>query len=111
MRSSRCTRWRSWRRQSASWRIYTEKIGQPPLPTRLMVGIAILKHSDDLSDEVLAIQYFCNSLRLTGIALRKQLRPKMFHSPMREQLLFAKANHVPSYSADLFLVHFQSSLH
>src|ERR1700709_449707 len=41
--------------------------GQPPLPTRLMAGLAILKHTYDLSDEVLCerwvenpyYQYFC----------------------------------------------------
>ena len=30
-----------------------DKPGQPPLPTRLMAGLAILKHSYDLSDEAL----------------------------------------------------------
>ena len=42
-------------------------IGQPPLPTRLMAGLAILKHTYDLSDEALCdrwvenpyFQYFC----------------------------------------------------
>ena len=32
---------------------YTEKPGHPPLPTRLMAGLAILKHTYNLSDEVL----------------------------------------------------------
>jgi hypothetical protein len=27
---------------------YTDKPGQPPLPTRLMAGLAILKHTYDL---------------------------------------------------------------
>src|SRR5262247_616735 len=47
--------------------VYSDKPGQPPLPTRLMAGLAILKHSYDLSDEVLCerwvenpyYQYFC----------------------------------------------------
>ncbi len=47
--------------------MYTDKPGQPPLPTRLMAGLAILKHMHDLSDEVLCdrwienpyCQYFC----------------------------------------------------
>jgi transposase, IS5 family len=47
--------------------VYTDKPGQPPLPTRLMAGLAILKHTYDLSDEVLCerwvenpyFQYFC----------------------------------------------------
>ena len=47
--------------------VYTDKSGQPPLPTRLMTGLAILKHTYDLSDEALCdrwvenpyFQYFC----------------------------------------------------
>ena len=33
--------------------VYTDGPGRPPLPTRLMAGLAILKHPHDLSDEVL----------------------------------------------------------
>jgi IS5 family transposase len=47
--------------------VYSDKPGHPPLPTRLMAGLAILKHSYDLSDEALCerwvenpyFQYFC----------------------------------------------------
>src|SRR5258708_9360276 len=47
--------------------VYAEGTGRPPLPTRLMAGLAILKHSYNLSDEVvcelwienLYYQYFC----------------------------------------------------
>src|SRR4030088_3547424 len=47
--------------------VYTDSPGQPPLPTRLMAGLAILKHTYDLSDEALCdrwvenpyFQYFC----------------------------------------------------
>jgi transposase, IS5 family len=47
--------------------VYTDNPGHPPLPTRLMAGLAILKHTYDLSDEVLCerwvenpyYQYFC----------------------------------------------------
>jgi IS5 family transposase len=47
--------------------VYTEDPGHPPLPTRLMAGLAILKHTYDLSDEVLCerwienpyYQFFC----------------------------------------------------
>jgi IS5 family transposase len=58
-----------------SWRFIEEKCGavhsdgpgMPPLPTRLMAGLAILKHTFDLSDEELCarwvenpyFQYFC----------------------------------------------------
>ena len=56
----------------ASWNgefgaVYTDDPGRPPLPTRLMAGLAILKHTYDLSDEVLCerwvenpyYQFFC----------------------------------------------------
>src|SRR6266436_2050958 len=47
--------------------VYTDGPGQPPLPTRLMAGLAILKHTHNLSDETLCerwvenpyYQYFC----------------------------------------------------
>src|SRR3954470_285393 len=47
--------------------VYTDDPGRPPLPTRVMAGLAILKHTYDLSDEVLCerrvenpyYQYFC----------------------------------------------------
>lgn len=47
--------------------VYTDAPGQPPLPTRLMAGLSILKHTFDLSDEELCarwvenpyFQYFC----------------------------------------------------
>src|SRR5215469_16388810 len=47
--------------------VYSDTAGQPPLPTRLMAGLAILKHTYDLSDEALCdrwmenpyFQYFC----------------------------------------------------
>src|SRR5947207_1416625 len=47
--------------------VYTDKPGRPPLPTRLMAGLAILKYTYDLSDEVLCerwvenpyYQFFC----------------------------------------------------
>src|SRR5919109_1257575 len=47
--------------------VYADGPGQPPLPTRLMAGLAILKHTYDLSDEALCdrwvenpyFQYFC----------------------------------------------------
>lgn len=47
--------------------VYTDKKGRPPLPTRLMAGLAILKAMHDLSDEALCArwlenpyyQYFC----------------------------------------------------
>jgi IS5 family transposase len=40
--------------------VYTDGPGQPPLPTRLMAGLAILKHLHDLSDEVLCERWIEN---------------------------------------------------
>ena len=40
--------------------VYTDGPGQPPLPTRLMAGLAILKHTFDLSDEVLCERWVEN---------------------------------------------------
>jgi IS5 family transposase len=47
--------------------VYQDKPGRPPLPTRLMAGLCILKHTYNLSDEVLCerwvenpyYQFFC----------------------------------------------------
>jgi IS5 family transposase len=36
---------------------YTDTTGQPPLPTRLMAGLAILKHTYNLSDEALCARW------------------------------------------------------
>jgi len=40
--------------------VYSDKPGQPPLPTRLMAGLAILKHTHDLSDEALCERWLEN---------------------------------------------------
>src|ERR1700744_654412 len=40
--------------------VYPDDPGQPPLPTRLMAGLAILKHPYDLSDEVLCERWIEN---------------------------------------------------
>ena len=61
--------------RAIDWRFLEERfewstrngLGSPPLPTRLMAGLAILKHMHDLSDEVLCdrwienpyFQFFC----------------------------------------------------
>jgi IS5 family transposase len=49
--------------------VYEDGPGHPPLPTRLMAGLMILKHMHDLSDEALCdrwvenpyLQYFCGA--------------------------------------------------
>ncbi|HMF88232.1 MAG TPA: IS5 family transposase [Gemmatimonadaceae bacterium] len=40
--------------------VYTDGPGQPPLPSRLMAGLAILKHTFDLSDEALCERWVEN---------------------------------------------------
>ena len=40
--------------------VYSDKAGHPPLPTRLMAGLAILKHMHDLSDEALCERWIEN---------------------------------------------------
>lgn len=39
---------------------YSEAVGHPPLPTRLMAGLAILKHTYNLSDEALCARWLEN---------------------------------------------------
>jgi IS5 family transposase len=40
--------------------VYRDGPGQPPLPNRLMAGLAILKHTHDLSDEMLCARWLEN---------------------------------------------------
>ena len=40
--------------------VYSDKAGHPPLPTRLMAGLSILKHMHDLSDEDLCARWIEN---------------------------------------------------
>jgi len=40
--------------------VYTDRPGQPPLPTRLMAGLSILKHAHNLSDEELCARFLEN---------------------------------------------------
>jgi IS5 family transposase len=47
-----------WRRFEAAFGpLYTDGIGRPGLPTRLMVGLHLLKHMDGLSDEAVCTRY------------------------------------------------------
>ena len=39
---------------------YSDKPGRPPLPTRLMAGLAILKHMQNLSDDTLSARWLEN---------------------------------------------------
>jgi IS5 family transposase len=64
-RLARAIEWRFLEERFGS--VYADGPGQPPLPTRLMAGLAILKHMHNLSDEALYdrwvenpyFQYFC----------------------------------------------------
>jgi IS5 family transposase len=40
--------------------VCTDDPGRPPLPTRLMAGLSILKHTYDLSDEALCERWIEN---------------------------------------------------
>jgi IS5 family transposase len=40
--------------------VYTDRAGHPPLPTRLMAGLSILKHMHNLSDEELCARWVEN---------------------------------------------------
>jgi len=44
--------------------LYDDDPGRPPLPTRLMAGLAILKHLHDLSDEALCARWLENPFQL-----------------------------------------------
>ena len=65
MKLSRAIDWRFLEVQFGS--VYSDGPGCPPLPTRLMAGLALLKHMYDLSDEALCdrwienpyFQFFC----------------------------------------------------
>jgi transposase, IS5 family len=54
--------------QAIAWRfleerlgaVYSDKAGHPPLPTRLMAGLSILKHMHNLTDEDLCARWVEN---------------------------------------------------
>ena len=46
--------------EERSGAVYSNKPGQPPLPTRLMARLSILKHTHDLSDEDLCARFLEN---------------------------------------------------
>ena len=46
--------------EAACGAVYADGPGMPPLPTRLMAGLAILKHTFDLSDEELCVRWIEN---------------------------------------------------
>lgn len=52
--------------------VYSDGPGMPPLPTRLMAGLAILKHTFDLSDEELCVRWVENPYFQYFIAQRQR---------------------------------------
>ncbi len=62
--------------------LYTDAIGRPGLPTRLMVGLHLVKHMDGLSDEAVCarfldspyVQLFCGG-RTSGTPCRSTAPP------------------------------------
>jgi len=48
--------------------VYEDKPGRPPLPTRLMAGLATLKYTYDLSDEVLCERWVENPITSSSVA-------------------------------------------
>jgi hypothetical protein len=65
--------------------VYTDGPGSPPLPTRLMAGLAILKHTYDVSDEVLCERWienpYTNSSRRGVLPARPRLRSLVADGP------------------------------
>ena len=55
--------------------VYEDKPGRPPLPTRLMAGRAILKHTYDLSDEDLCERWLEVGEPLLPLLLRRGVLP------------------------------------
>jgi hypothetical protein len=70
--------------------VYSDKPGHPPLPTRLMAGLSILKHTHNLSDEELCArwaenpyyQLFCDGMDGPGASTLARNRPTSKGSDM-----------------------------
>jgi len=91
--------------QSIDWRfleekfgaVYTEGPGQPPLPTRLMAGLAILKHTFNLSDEAVCerwienpyYQYLCGEVFFCHTLALERSSISRWRSRMGEEKLAA----------------------
>lgn len=86
--------------------VYRDGPGQPPLPTRLMAGLAILKHMHDLSDETLCErwlenpyyqlfcgeEFFCHRLSFDRSSLtrwRQRMRAERLAALLQESLATA----------------------
>ncbi len=56
--------------------VYADGSGRPPLPTRLMAGLAILKHTYNLSDESACSPSLPTQTELSGCAPRSIISPR-----------------------------------
>lgn len=56
--------------------VYCDGPGMPPLPTRLMAGLAILKHTFNLSDEVLCARWIENPARSSSVTSCRSTAPR-----------------------------------
>ncbi len=91
--------------------VYSEGSGQPPLPTRLLVGLHYLKHAFDESDESVVLrwvenpywQYFCGfeflqhelPLHPTSMSRwRKRVGVERLDAMLAETILVAKENRI-----------------
>jgi IS5 family transposase len=87
--------------------LYRDGVGRPGLPTRLMVGLHLIKHMDGLSDEAVCarfldspyVQLFCGETHFQHVLpldrssmtrWRKRIGPKRLELPLAETLATAQ---------------------
>ena len=63
---------------------YSDRAGHPPLPTRLMAGLAILKSMHDLSDEDLCARWIEGVVKVTGFTDALDDTPARKRRPTRQ---------------------------
>jgi hypothetical protein len=68
--------------------VYTDRPGRPPLPTRLMAGLAILKHTFDLSDEVVCARWVENPYYRVIVFFRHINRNECLLAPKSPHKMF-----------------------
>ena len=87
--------------------VYTDQPGHPPLPTRLMAGLAILKHMHDLSDEALCehwienpyFQFFCGEELFQHRVVFDRSSLTRWRQRMGEEKLLALLQESPAVAA------------
>ena len=82
---------------------YSDKPGHPPLPTRLMAGLAILKHSYDLSDEALCERWVEKSRALGEVTFRCRRAALPLHDWPRYHWPNPLPDRLPSGSGKLYM--------